>query len=62
MTDDRVFRVYTEEFKFISKMIGPQAAVYRLANAYNVSVETMRTALRRGVVYIHLMDEREVPA
>ncbi len=50
MTDDRMFRVYTEEFKFISSVIGPQAAVYRLANAYNVSVETMRTALRRGGV------------
>ena len=62
MTDDRVFRVYTEEFKFISKMIGPQAAVYRLANAYNVSVDAMRTALRRGGVYVHLLDEREVPA
>lgn len=62
MTDDRQFRVYTEEFKHISSVIGPRAAVYRLANAYNVSVDAMRTALRRGGVYVHLLDEREVPA
>ena len=62
MSDDRMFRVYTEEFKFLSSVIGPRAALYRLADAYNVGVETMRTALRRGGVYIHLMDEREVPA
>lgn len=62
MTDDRQFRVYTEEFKHFSSVIGPRAAVYRLASAYNVSVDAMRTALRRGGVYIHLLDEREVPA
>lgn len=34
----RRHEVYAEEFRFISSVIGPQAAVYRLADAYGLSI------------------------
>lgn len=53
--------IYAEEFRFISSLIGPQAALYRLADAYKIGLESMRTELRRGGIHI-LIDAREVPA
>lgn len=53
--------IYAEEFRFFSSLIGPQAALYRLADAYGVKVESMRTELRDAGIHI-LIDAREVPA
>jgi len=53
--------VYAEEFRFISSLIGPQGALYRLADAYALSLESMRTKLRKAGIHIPI-DEREVPA
>ncbi len=60
-TDQLMHEVYAEEFRFISSLIGPQGALYRLANAYGLSLESMRTKLRKAGIHIPI-DAREVPA
>lgn len=59
--DQLMHEVYAEEFRFISSLIGPQGALYRLADAYSLSLESMRTKLRKAGIHIPI-DEREVPA
>lgn len=59
--DQLMHEVYAEEFRFISSLIGPQGALYRLADAYALSLESMRTKLRKAGIHIPI-DAREVPA
>lgn len=59
--DQLMHEVYAEEFRFISSLIGPQGALYRLADAYSLSLESMRTKLRKAGIHIPI-DAREVPA
>lgn len=53
--------IYAEEFRFIASLIGPVLAVYRLADAYGLRVESMRQALNDCGIKVKL-DEREVLA
>lgn len=57
----RRHEVYAEEFRFISSVIGPQGAVYRLADAYGLSIAGMRGQLHKCGINVPL-DAREVPA
>ena len=59
--DQLMHEVYAEEFWFISSLIGPQGALFRLAGAYDLSLESMRTKLRKAGIHIQI-DAREVPA
>lgn len=53
--------IYAEEFRFMASIIGPVRTVHRLADAYGLTVDGMRTTLNRCGISVSL-DEREVPA
>lgn len=53
--------IYVEEYNFMAPIIGPVRTVHRLADAYGVKVDSMRTALNNCGISVSL-DEREVPA
>ena len=53
--------VYAEEFRFMAPLIGPARTVYRLADAYELKVPSMRQALNDCGIRVQL-DEWEVPA
>lgn len=52
--------IYVEEYQFMAPIIGPVRTVHRLADAYGVKVDSMRTALNNCGISVSL-DEREVP-
>lgn len=53
--------IYADEYAFMAPIIGPVRTVYRLADAYGLRVDSMRTALNGCGISVSL-DEQEVPA
>ena len=53
--------IYVGEYNFMAPIIGPVRTVHRLADAYGLTVESMRQALNGCGISVSL-DEREVPA
>lgn len=53
--------IYAEEYAFMAPLIGPVRTVQRLADAYGLTVDSMRAALYDCGIKTSL-DEREVPA
>lgn len=53
--------IYADEYAFMAPLIGPVRTVHRLADAYGLKVDSMRTALNNCGISVSL-DEREVPA